>query len=209
MDGCNRAFIFAVTFEAPSGDLTDIDIGDPPKNYKKVEAINAWRQAEHDKILADPSALVFTGKPTNCEVATEEGEIITNDPVDAIGFLGKVLKAGAIVLGRDAKQRLRALASWAVREHDMAFPLEVWRRSSIAGVAKSVVADPLDFILSSSATKTNHARFCSALGVFQEDEPRCASQIIDTIKIIKTLLHESLTTSYLAIFPWENHNGRS
>lgn len=194
-EGC-RVFLFAIQFHVDDEEAKNLNPGSPPSNYKDPKKIQAWYDKETAKIAEDAALSVAVGHPLNCFVATEDGEVITRDPELAAKFLSDVLEAGCIVLGRDAPQRVRALATWAMLEHGTKFPLEMWRRPAAAYGARRMVTDPLDFILSSKATAGDRERFKDVFDIFTRVPEPLETQLESLTKFV-AFFSGGLTTQYL------------
>jgi hypothetical protein len=189
-------------------EIDSLDVGDPPKNYKRQEVIDTWRINQRDKVAHDPAQLLFTGVPADCSLNTEDGTIITDEPLVILEFINLVILQGAIVLGFDAPQRLKALAAWAVTEGEgHKTRLVAWRQS--IGPVKSwhwALSDPIDFIVGAGNSVANGGRFLRAMGLEYPARRTAEEQILDIKKIVDTLLDRSLTESYQEIIGGPNND---
>ena len=200
-EGC-RAFYFAAEFQLRPGEIDILDVGDPPKNYKKKEVIDEWFVGKREEADIDPAQILFAGKPGDCLLVTEDLDKITDAPLVMLQFIGMALERGSIVLGYDAPQRLRALAAWAAAR-GVKSRLVVWRQSVGEEQLGRYLSDPISFVLSSTSSASSRSQFIRSLGLDYPEDRESGKQVLDIKKIVDTLLIQSLTDTY-----YEMNGGR-
>lgn len=179
---CERVFILAMEFEAYTN-LTESDAGPAPANFKDPNKITKWKQDKLDEMSESPESNLLAGEPKCVTVAASNGDVLITDPKTALVFLGEVLSRGALVVGKDAPSRLRALAVWGRIAEGIASPVDVWRTSGVRRYSlRSMVIDPLDFLLTSSSGISDRYRFSEALQLGKLKG--VSGEIADAVKIL-------------------------